>query len=84
MTEHYIVTQDGVYQAHSIYGPFTDLEAACEKARDLAKTDRDNYHEYVVGTITPEQGQGPALYAVKRKKRGEHVEVQLPYLWGND
>ena len=46
----YIVSKVGIY-IQGIAGCFTDPEKAKEEARELARTCRDSYHDYVVEEI---------------------------------
>lgn len=63
---NYVVVKKGVYQ-HGTWGPYSSVKQACDAARVLALADEDCYHEWVVHSISPDDGLSKTLGSVSKQ-----------------
>ena len=68
----YILTREGVYR-HEILGVFSCLDEATKWCETAIREDSDDYHEYYVNTILPNQLVEDVLPLICFSRNGETV-----------
>lgn len=74
MREIYLIIKQGIYR-HDIFGAYSDSKEAAAKAKSLATTDIDSYHNYVVQPILLDR---PICFEVQDDWQGHKAKEPVP------